>query len=80
MTPETLEFFARNTGDYYAEHCELAKSNAPLERWEQHIRVRVLPRYRREENEPYEGLSRLEIKAAAAALKVYYKRKLTEGA
>jgi len=80
MTPETLEFFARNTGDFYAAHCEYARIGADEIRWHIHVTRTVLPRYRLEHSEPYEGLSRDEIALVVAALRAYYARKIKEGA
>ena len=78
MQPEDLELFGRNCGDLYDKQCNWARNGAPLSKWQQHVRMELLPRYRREEHEPYEGLSLAALEAVAKELKRHYERLVKE--
>jgi hypothetical protein len=72
MTPRTLIDYAINTGHFYNRHLRLTRDNAPPSVWARYIRADLLPHYRREMHEPYDGLSTVEIDLVANELKFYY--------
>lgn len=72
MTPRVLIDFAINTGKLYPQHLAMAREGATARVWELHVRVNVLPLYRVEHHEPYEGMSKDELAAVAKELDEYY--------
>lgn len=43
-----LELYAKNTREFYAAHCDMAKRDAILAEWVRHVEGPVLKRYCRE--------------------------------
>jgi hypothetical protein len=78
MTPKYLHDYAVNIGEFYATHCTMARQDASPIVWVLHLTSRVLPRYRREHHEPYEGMSRVDCEECAAELRAYYKAHIDE--
>jgi len=44
---EDLTLYAINTGEWYATHCELIRSKAPLSAWVRHVKGTVWRNYLR---------------------------------
>lgn len=80
MRVQALVLYATNEGLLYPRHLELAREGAGLEVWVSHVRRAVLPAYRHQFNEPYEGLSLEDMANVAAELKAYYANHIEEGA
>ena len=78
MRSEELKTFAINTGKFYQQHIDMATEVASLRVWELHIRVNVLPEYRRAHHEPYDGLTIAEISEVATELQHYYSQHVGE--
>lgn len=78
MTVNDLVLFARNTGSFYQDHVLMAKNHHSIGDWETHIVKNVIPIYRRECNEPYDGMSWSEIGQASEELRAYYKQHIKE--
>jgi hypothetical protein len=78
MQYRILYDYALNTGKFYRQHCEMAREGALVRIWDLHLRVNVLPHYRRECHEPYEGMSKAELNLCATELLVYYRNHLDE--
>jgi len=81
---EDIELFAKTTGQFYDEHCQLARRGAGIEQWYGHVRRTVIPRYIREvlrAGHPMPAsavASRLVMRAAARALMEYYNQHIKE--
>jgi hypothetical protein len=56
----------------------MAREGASPRVWELHVRVNVLPAYRRDCHEPYEGASKAELALCATELAAYYHLHLDE--
>jgi hypothetical protein len=78
MQYRILYDYAINTGKFYQQHCEMAREGATHRVWALHVRVNVLPLYRKEHHEPYEGMSIAEADLCATELKAYYEQHLAE--
>jgi hypothetical protein len=78
MQYRMLYDFAINTGKLYQQHCAMAREGATPRIWTLHVRANVLPLYRTELQEPYEGLSKAEIDLCAHELATYYHLHLDE--
>ena len=78
MNANDLVLFATNTGKLYPRHLSLAKAGATLKGWENHVKTLVLPEYRFELREPYEGLSLVAIEQVAKELSDYYAEHVKE--
>lgn len=78
MQYRILYDFAVNTGAFYQQHCQMAREGASPRVWELHVRVNVLPEYRRACHEPYEGASKAELALVATELAAYYRQHLDE--
>ena len=78
MTPEALKTFAINTGKLYHQHVDMATEVASHRVWELHVRVNVLPLYRKQHHEPYDGLTIAEISEVATELQHYYSQHVGE--
>jgi hypothetical protein len=78
MQYRVLYDFAINTGKLYDQHCLMAREGASPRVWELHVRVNVLPAYRVERHEPYEGMSKAELSLCAHELATYYHLHLDE--
>jgi hypothetical protein len=78
MQYRILYDFAINTGKFYDQHCQMASEVATHRVWELHVRVNLLPAYRRELHEPYEGMSIAEIALCATELQHYYSQHVGE--
>lgn len=78
MTPNHLYDFAINTGELYQQHCRMALEGADPRIWELHVRVNVLPLFRKTTDEPYDGMSRAELAEVASELAIYYRNHLAE--
>ena len=78
MTPHQLYEFAINTGKLYEQHCTMARNAANPTVWVLHVKVNVLPTYKKEADEPYEGMSRVEVGRVATALASYYRIHVAE--
>jgi hypothetical protein len=78
MTIEELKIFAINTNKFYDQHCLMARECAMPRVWQLHVRVNVLPEYRRTLREPYDGMTMSELSVVASELHVYYSNHLWE--
>jgi hypothetical protein len=78
MRVEDLKTFAINTAKFYAQHCDMAEQIASHRIWALHVRVNVLPLYRREFHEPYEGMTVAELDEVATELQHYYSQHIGE--
>lgn len=78
MRTQDLKDFAINTGKFYDQHCAMAREGASARVWTLHVRVVVLPAYRKEFDEPYEGMSKIDIDLVAIELRGYYLQHLRE--
>jgi hypothetical protein len=78
MTPKVLFDYAVNTGKFYDQHVNMAREGANLKLWALHLRVNVLPLYRKQMHEPYEGMSIADIDAVADRLIDYYTTHISE--
>ena len=78
MIPRVLFNYAINTGKLYNQHCTMATEVASHRVWELHVRVNVLPLYRKEHHEPYEGMTIAEIAEVATELQHYYSQHVGE--
>jgi hypothetical protein len=78
MQYRVLYDFAINTGMLYPQHCQMARDGASHRVWELHVRSNVLHSYRRDCNEPYEGMSKGELSLCAKELMDYYRQHLDE--
>ena len=78
MQYRILYDYAINTGSLYPQHCEMAREGADPRVWELHVRVNVLPLYRVELHERYEGMSLAELDLVAKELRDYYINHLNE--
>jgi hypothetical protein len=78
MTPKVLYDYATNTGHFYQRHLRYARDNAPQREWVRYVRADLLPYYRRENHEPFEGMSVTEIEVVANELKFYYGNHIQE--
>jgi hypothetical protein len=78
MQYRILYDYAINTGAFYQQHCEMAREGASHRVWALHLRVNVLPKYRKELHEPYEGASIAELDLCATELMDYYRNHLDE--
>jgi hypothetical protein len=71
MQERALFDYATNTGSFYEEHLRMALDHATARMWLARTSF-VLRTFRREFNEPYDGLSRDELAAVAQQLRTYY--------
>jgi hypothetical protein len=78
MTPRVLFDYAVNTGEFYRQHCEMAREGASARVWQLHVRVNLLPSLRKQTHEPYEGMSRAELDEVASELSTYDRNHLDE--
>ena len=78
MIPRVLYNYAINTGKLYEQHCTMARNAANPTVWELHVKVNVLPAFKKENDEPYEGLSRADVELVATALASYYRTHVAE--
>lgn len=78
MRVQDLQDFAINTGKFYDQHCQMAREGATARIWTLHVRANVLPLYRKEFDEPYEGMSKIDIDQVAIELRGYYLRHIAE--
>ena len=78
MRVDELKTFAINTGKFYQQHVDMATEVASLRVWELHVRVNVLPLYRKQHHEPYDGLTIAEISEVATELQHYYSQHVGE--
>jgi hypothetical protein len=78
MQYRVLYDFAINTGKFYDQHCMMAREGASPRVWMLHTRVNLLPEYRRDNHEPYEGMSIAELDLCAKELADYYRQHLNE--
>ena len=78
MRVDELKTFAVNTGKFYKQHVDMATEVASLRVWELHVRVNVLPLYRKQHHEPYDGLTIAEISEVATELQHYYSQHVGE--
>ena len=78
MTPRVLYDYATNTGSLYKQHLDMATEVASIRVWELHVRVNVLPAYKKEHHEPYEGMSVAELLQVATELQHYYSAHVAE--
>ena len=78
MIPRVLFNYAINTGKLYNQHCTMAREGATLRVWELHVIVNVLPEFKKENDEPYEGLSRAEVSTLGEELRTYYMAHIAE--
>jgi hypothetical protein len=72
MQYRTLYDFAINSGPFYNQHCHMAREAVSTNLWILHVRANLLPAYKRENYEPYEGMSKAEIALVAKELAAYY--------
>jgi hypothetical protein len=78
MTPKFLFDYAINTGHFYNRHLRLSRDAAPVHVWARYIRADLLPYYRREQHEPFDGMSCEEIDTVASKLMDYYANHIQE--
>jgi hypothetical protein len=78
MTPRALIDYAINTGHFYNRHVRYARERASQSVWHLYVRATLLPHYRRETREPYEGMSEIEIGVVANELMFYYANHIKE--
>ena len=78
MRVDELTTFAINTDKFYKQHVDMATEVASHRVWELHVRVNVLPLYRRAHHEPYDGLTIAEITEVATELQHYYSQHVGE--
>jgi hypothetical protein len=78
MTPRVLFDYATNTGHFYNRHLRLARDAAPVHMWARYIRADLLPYYRREQHEPFDGMSCEDIDTLASKLMDYYANHIME--
>jgi hypothetical protein len=78
MIPRVLFNYAINTGKLYEQHCTMAREGASLRVWQLHVTVNVLPAFKKENDEPYEGLSRAEVEMVGGELRAYYVQHMEE--
>jgi hypothetical protein len=78
MTPKVLFDYAVNTGKFYEQHVTMAREGATHRLWALHTRVNILPLYRKEHREPYEGMSIIELDAVADQLIDHYTTHISE--
>jgi hypothetical protein len=72
-----LELYARNTGEFYAAHCAMAKRDAILVEWVRHVEGPVLKRYRSEIEDLHATASCVSF--VARRLMRYYDDHIKEG-
>ena len=70
MTVEDLVLYAKNNQDLHEEQISMAV--LPVENWGIHVRIAVLPSYRRELHQPYEGMTLDNLHEVAEQLREYY--------
>jgi hypothetical protein len=78
MTPKFLFDYAVNTGHFYNRHLRLSRDAVPVHVWARYIRADLLPYYRREQHEPFDGMSCEEIDTVASKLMDYYANHIQE--
>jgi hypothetical protein len=78
MRIEELKTFAINTSKFYDQHCAMARECATPRIWQLHVRVNVLPEYRRAHREPYDGMTISDLSVVASELHVYYSNHVHE--
>jgi len=78
MTPKVLYDYAINTGKFYDQHLAMAREDASPKMWNLHLRVNVLPLYRRDHHERHEGMSNDELAQVATELADYYRNHISE--
>jgi hypothetical protein len=78
MTPDDLSLYAKNCGNLYPVMCGMAKTNAPQRSWETFVKLTIIPQYKRECHEPFEGMSLDEISETATDLKDHYAEHVKE--
>jgi hypothetical protein len=80
MNANQIVLYATNEGKLYNEHRAYAADKVGTRTWETHVIYKVLPLYRKEFHEPFEGASHANIEEAAVFLQKYYIRELEEEA
>jgi hypothetical protein len=83
ISAREIVLYATNTGSLYDGHRRLAaettgKGDAGKAPWERHVFVNVLPTYRRELRDSTVNASNAVVAEAAAELRRYYERHITE--
>lgn len=78
LSSQNIVLYACNTGSLYQEHLRLARSTNTDGDWIRHIQRRVLPAYRRELKEPDAQMLEGNLRVAAAELRAYYTRHVSE--
>lgn len=73
-----LVLFAQNTQSFYQKHLTMAKEKQTWLQWFNHVKVWVLPTYRKEMGEPFDGMSIVDLGLVADALKAYYEEHIKE--
>jgi len=84
MQVHDLTLYAINTSEWYETHKALAHAKTLAHpvvvfiTWRQHVINTVIPAYRREFHEPYEGMSEEEVKEVARNLQEHYEIHVAE--
>lgn len=78
ISAHEIVLFACNTGSLYQKHLTLARGANNTNDWSIHIQREVLPAYRRDLHEPYARMTSDDLATAAADLRDYYHRHVSE--
>jgi hypothetical protein len=65
-----IVLFARNTGEIYPTHCQMARDGASADKWFDHVLRTVMPLYCRQVGFAHALIS--DMRAAGGELRTYY--------
>jgi hypothetical protein len=78
MNVENLVLYARNNEKLDEIMYRMAKRHCTINQWTEIVGHNIIPCYRRELNEPFDGMSKYDIQLAARRLKEIYEDELEE--
>lgn len=78
MTVNDLVLFAQNTASLYPLHREMVEKGVIWRLWFNHVKFQVIPLYRKEMNEPFDGMSLDNLGEVADKLRCYYNQHVKE--